>query len=263
MRLGLLALVLLVVQGCVSHSLLLGAADDQTSDILQLADPGQYVYLIYNHGSLPEDQRDLCNPKSRWLPGRVPPVVALMDGLEIDTRSVVVYALCSIVPARFDNNDPSQIKVRLRVGELSGLVDGLHRRGVPSRQIFLVGHSAGAWAALLFQRQKPEAINAVVGFAPAFAGVKDLRNEHWTAIRQRHQNWLADATSSPALLYGFNGDPYYSLEDLAFFRDIPGVVFHWVEGPRCMLGHRAVFGDCFRQHGHEEILQFLRDRLAH
>ncbi|GAH06245.1 unnamed protein product, partial [marine sediment metagenome] len=46
----------------------------------------------------------------------------------------------------------------------------------PRRQIFLAGHSAGAWASLLIKRSDPSAVNGLILTAPAFDG--NVTNDH-------------------------------------------------------------------------------------
>lgn len=252
---------LLVLSGCVSTSGFLSNPDDGNASLGGVNNTKDYLYLIYSHGSLSENKKDPCFPASDWLPGRVPRVVADLDQQRISGLRVLVYVLCTKVPAREHNDDPSRIKVMLRAEEIQGVLRALHDIGVPAQQVFLVGHSAGAWASLLAMKYQPQWVNAVIGFAPAFAGVKKYRNDTWAAMRVEHQQALLAAPDLPSLLYGFADDPYYDAQDLEFLKQIPGTQLEWISGGRCSRGHGAVFRTCFRDAKRLQILDFIRSRI--
>lgn len=57
-------------------------------------------------------------------------------------------------------------------------------RGRDRREVFLAGHSTGAWASMLVKRSDPGLVNGVLAFAPAFANKRSERIE--SAVGQPH-----------------------------------------------------------------------------
>jgi hypothetical protein len=122
-------------------------------------------------------------------------------------------------------------------------------RGYRSSNIFLAGHSTGAWASLLVERANPSLVNGVIATAPAFDGKREERFCETPECRDRdvrdrglmrlqHDRWLAgDPSARPqldALVLGFYCDPFGYPDEFPF-RDNPGVDFevfpHGIDNP--------------------------------
>lgn len=265
------ALAFVFLTGCASIGSSRYIGHQAFSDNANLPlDAVNAVVLIYNHGSLSEDKRDPCFPDSGILPGGMPDIVRGLSGKKLAGKSVYIYALCSEIPGRLKLRDSAEnLKIRLRMDEIIVTVQRFRALGVPSEQIFLLGHSAGGWASLLIEREDPELVNAVVAFAPAFAGMKHRRNKTWQRFRDQHQRHLSAGKNMRGLVYAFPGDSYNTPADLAFFARIPYLEFQPLALPQnvaarsCYRGHRAVFRRCFSQAHGVELRDFLQRQLAY
>lgn len=229
--------------------------------------PEKRVLLIYNHGSRATYLPDACAPNGRTTPN----VVKALSGRTVGGLDIVVYGLCTNVPP-----DPVEqpipvedIKLMRRVRKIEEVVRTFLDSGVPPKHIFLVGHSAGGWASLLVARRQQVPMNAVIAFAPAFAGRKAHRAEEWQALHEQHVAFLLAADQLHALVFAFDNDTYNPPEDLVFLRAIPGVHFlrlseQAIAGVQCQSpnGHRTVFQDCFMQTQQEVILAYIEARLT-
>jgi pimeloyl-ACP methyl ester carboxylesterase len=161
------------------------------------------------------------------------------------------------------------IKVMRRVRKIEEVVRTFLENGVPPKHIFLVGHSAGGWASLLVARRQQVPLNAVIAFAPAFAGRKAHRPEDWQAVHEQHVAFLSTADQLQALVFAFDKDTYNPPQDLVFLRAIPGVRFlhlseQAIAGVQCQRpnGRRTVFQDCFMQTQLEIILSYIEVRVT-
>lgn len=232
---------------------------------LALAQPEDKILLIYNHGSQAENKRDYCYPNS-WT---TPTVIKRLSGEILAGLEVVVYGFCS--PWRLGGYSHllrlGEPKVLKRAKSLEALVQQFQQQGVPARQIFLVGHSAGGWASLLVLRRGLVEVNSAIAFAPAFAGKKADRSEGWQYLRQQQINYLSEVNDMPSLIYAFEGDAFNAPADLLFLNKIPGVTFVQENnrfGMRecgALAGHRAVFTSCFANARGEQVRAFIVSQL--
>ncbi len=264
----LLYLGLLLLGGCAATgtSQFVHSGAGVSNNPLAIADPRHKILLIYNHGSLSELRTDPCFPNQPYMPGGMPRVVRDLAGATIKGRKVVVYALCSRlhgVKKIFDTRN--NLKIRYRVREIREAVRRFLALGMPSAQIFLVGHSAGGWASLMVESENPRLVNGVIAFSPAFAGVKATRNRQWWKFRKLLEEELKAARRIDALVFAFPGDPYNSPEELAFLASIPGVDFRALKGGGgllpCYRGHRGAFKACFEAQQRQVLRQFIESRL--
>ncbi len=261
-------LSLLLLHGCATlgNSQFVDAGPELHNQPLSVDNPQNKILLIYNHGSRPEGYADPCFPNNAFLPGGMPSVVHHLAGETIDGKTLVVYALCSQVGGLIKLRDTEEnLKIRHRIAEIERAVDRFHRLGFAARQIFLVGHSAGGWASLMVAAEQPESVNAVIAFSPAFAGFRKTRNRQWWAFRRRLAEQLSASPYLDALVFAFPGDPYNTLEELAFLGRIPGVEYRPLTGSgelaHCYRGHRTAFRSCFERNERSVILDFIRQRL--
>jgi pimeloyl-ACP methyl ester carboxylesterase len=224
-------LMILVIGGCgISPSQFIpGPLPGIPPRALAYPQPEKRILLIYNHGSKVEYRFDKCDPNGRTTPR-------------------VVKALS---------------------GQIVGAFDTFHDTGVPADHIFLVGQSAGGWASLLVARRQQVPINAVIAFAPAFAGQKAKRPDDMQTVQELHIAFLSAAERLNALVFAFDDDPYNTPEDLAVLRAIPGIRFirlpaDVIAGRRCerAKAHATAFRDCFAQTQMDVILTYIAERVT-
>ena len=261
-------LTFLALGGCASYSQYIPSTAATAHTPAALPAPEDKILIIYNHGSQPEDRQDYCFPNG-WT---TPEVIKRLSGQTINGYEVVVYGHCS--PWQYGGYNHvlrlGEPKVLRRAKSLEGLIQDFIDHGVPSRQIFLAGHSAGAWASLLVARRNQVRINSVIGFAPAFAGEEAKRPEGWIELRARQVTYLREAEAMPALIYAFEYDPFNGPEDLVFLRDIPGIVMlgpdesyvQQKEDCPTPTGHRAAFSRCFAETQGDRIRDYMSQRLT-
>lgn len=264
-----LALLCFSLWGCANYSQYVPAsfADEHTPTAI--SDPDQKILLIYNHGSQPEHKKDYCYPNG-WT---TPTLIKNLSGEKINGLEIVVYAYCS--PWRFGGYNSilrmGEPKVIKRAKSIEQLIEKFIDNGVASEHIFLVGHSAGAWASLLVARRGNISFNSVIGFAPAFSGKRKSRSEGWWYLRDQQIEYLQQASSLHALIYAFESDPYNDVEALKFLRNINGIVLISTDDMTNIArenncsppsGHRGSFKDCFTQTQLNVITEYIKQRIT-
>ncbi len=253
--------------GCATHSQFVPhPPQGGQENAIVFPNPERHILLIFNHGSEQELRRDHCFPNS-WT---TPDVVKELGGRTVNGLKVVVYAYCT--PAKlgaynhvFRIGEPKVVK---RAENVEQLVRRFQREGVPAHQIFLVGHSAGGWASLLVARRANVEFNAVIAFAPAFAGKKHSRPLGWQALREKQVDYLLEARRLPALVFAFDEDVFNAPEDLAFLDNVPGVQLISLNNAEisgipcsCSNAHRTAFKACFSKTQQDVIVDFIKARL--
>jgi pimeloyl-ACP methyl ester carboxylesterase len=265
---SLFLVIMLFLAGCAGPSQFISHAfPGKVPDGINLQDPDKRILLIFNHGSEQERSWDICRPTS-WT---VPEVIQELSGQKVNGRDIVVYNFCSTSPGEYDAKTRSgEPKVLKRAQGIEAVVRAFEEEGVPPRQVFLVGHSAGGWASLLVARRHYVKFNAVIAFGPAFAGTRADRSPGWQALRQRLASMIAEADHINGLVYAYANDPYESAADLAFLGRIDGVHLIPIDarfdgaGGRCPgpYGHRTAFRSCFARSQEQIILGYIRSQLA-
>jgi hypothetical protein len=239
----------------------------QSNRGLSIANPKSKAVILYLHGSVIEKMDDRCDPNNEFLDESVPEVIKQLNGTEVLGLEVMVFAPCHGRATKL--GEP--LKIDQRVQAIDETLKELKRAGVDASQIFLVGQSAGGWAALLHQKRHPQSVNSVVAFAPAFAGKKQWRPEVW---QQRHESQAAEILSAnliSSLVFAFKNDDYNSQDDLNFLSQIKGTTLLKLPGdaiagvdcdiPLFGSSHRNVFRKCFDQTQSGVIKNYLQERL--
>jgi proline iminopeptidase len=155
---------------------------------------------------------DHRKPVLLWLhggPGAAERPLLRLFSADLERSFVVAYldqrgAGRSYEPA----NDQRQLTISRHVADLATVVDLLGRR-YPSQPLILAGHSWGAALALLYARDHPKKVSAVVGVAPLISTRAAQRSEY-DFVRARAE-LSRDATALEEL--SLIGDPPYRNAD--------------------------------------------------
>lgn len=185
-------------------------------------------------------------------------------------KRVLIYAYCT--PSRIGEyqheSRTGEPKVAKRARDIENLVARFADAGLPSQNIFLIGHSAGAWASLLVSRRGNVDINAVIGFAPAFAGPEATRSSGWWDLHRKQSAFLRASPRLDALIFVFDGDPFNDVSELGAVLSMPGVEFVPVtrvtgNSTDCgrITSHHGVFTNCFEKLAAQRIGAFIEQRL--
>jgi hypothetical protein len=192
------------------------------------------ILFIFNHGSSNKFGLDCY-----WLFNSRPMWVKQLDGSLIDGFRVRVETPCTGFETGTQPDDHGcggELWVCRRTNKILKEIKKARERGYPPQRIFVGGHSAGGWAALLIKRWNPGLFNGVIVTAPAFEGkrrsrlclnpVCDLKNgdelgKAWkNRLRAQHDNYFVMAAKQGpdlrALVVSFPCDPFGWNSELPF-----------------------------------------------
>ena len=214
------------------------------------AAPDKAVVVIFNHGTNRPQFRHVCN-ENRDVPGVMRDLAAAHGWL--------VHYLCSLA---IDGNEPASYTYK-RADEILALVAAYRAKGVPAAHIFLAGHSAGGWSSLMAARKNHAGFNAILAFAPAFAGTR-AEQARWPEWRgeflPRQIAYLRQAPRIDALILAYSDDEFERPQDLKPLETIPGI--NLVAFDACGAGHGTTYSECFRAGARAEIEDYIQRRLA-
>lgn len=229
------------IAGCVALILAAPAAAAQT----------RKVYIVYSHGTERPQQRENCRADFN----RVPP--SLTD-LESKGLATIVF-VCST--STDDGVTGSYIYKRAR--EIGRAVDELRAKNVIARDIFLAGHSAGAWASLMYLRDDADRVNGAILFAPACCGVRSEIDQYPVWLRHIQPKQIGEIVSGKpvaALVFAYEDDPFNRPADLSFLSR----AFSSVQliASRCNAGHLTHLKDCRLGDTEDRIRKFIEARQS-
>lgn len=265
-------IMLLVVGGLHAHANVKGKFVPEKSQWqsprgFSIPNPKSKAVILFLHGSLVEKLDDTCDPDGETVGFSVPEVVRELAGAKVSGLEVVVFAPCDGRATHM--GEP--LKIDQRVEAIDQTLQELGRAGVDPSRIFLVGQSAGGWAALLHQKRHPGSVNSVVAFAPAFAGKKHLRPDIWQQRYERQTAEILSANFISALVFAFDNDAYNSPDDLEFLTRIKGIRLlrmpdAAIAGVVCDIpffgsSHSNAYRECFSSTQSDVLLDFLGQRL--
>lgn len=240
-----------------------GQPEMATLPPLEIEDVASTVVLITTHGSVNEITPDPCHLDQVNVSQGMSSAIADLDGVEYEGLTLRVDAFCT--PHKLGTEQ--SLKIDLRVEDLRERVTAYRDMGVPAGHIFIVGHSAGGWAALMLKDQDPELFNAVVAAAPAFAGQLETRDEWWQARHDMYLETMVADGNLDALVFAFDGDSFETPTTLADLSTAEGVDFVAIDsGDLAQAGctvwtHETFLSDCFEPAWGEKITEFIEARL--
>jgi pimeloyl-ACP methyl ester carboxylesterase len=166
----------------------------------------QTSVIVWMHGTTNSNFRENCTRKGN----HVPPAIQ-----SLSNESTHIYYLCSNAS---DRGTPGSY-IYKRVDELAATLSKLHQAGLKSTQIFVAGHSAGGWAALMAMKRLKSKFNAAIVFSPACCGPR-AQEERYPELRQKIRpqqikNMLA-AAQIKALVFAYEDDAYNRPQELQF-----------------------------------------------
>lgn len=257
-----LLLATLLIAGCQVEDRHSGFLDgDHRAKPLQLAyngarpaihisDPEHVIVIVYTHGNRRPQRRDDCGS---WI-NQVPPSLRALH-----SDQIFVYYHCSTAVDRPLLPRMAGNWIFRRANELSAVIDELHAAGIPAENIYLAGHSAGGWSALMTTREFSDRFNGVIAFAPAFSGRRSEEDRYprWRQeIRPRHIEYMLQAERIRALVFAYEDDPFNRPQDLAFLTDSYPNSLELINY-RCGAGHVTHIRDCQQEQTTEAIMQFI------
>ncbi len=80
-----------------------------------------------------------------------------------------------------------------RTKDIEFLIRDFQKSGMPAENIYLAGQGTGAWAPSLVARRGHVSFNAIIAFAPGFAGPKAGRSPGWLRVLREHEQFIARA----------------------------------------------------------------------
>ncbi|MEP7241469.1 MAG: DUF4189 domain-containing protein [Devosia sp.] len=241
-----------------------GMPEYETQPALDLDDPAHTVVLIATHGSYDEYKPDICHLDYIDVPAGLSSSIADLEGTTIDGLTVEVDGFCTPHKA----TDETNTKVEWRKLDLQQRVEEYIALGVPPDHLFIVGHSAGGWAALLLKMEHPEFFNAVIAAAPAFAGEAWQRSPQSAAVRAAYLDRMEKAPDLSALVFAFANDTFEPPEALGQLQHANGVEFHALSADELKQAgcpewtHGSFTTDCFALRWEPVIAEYLAKRLA-
>lgn len=220
---------------------------------IALSGAAERTVIVYNHGTSRPQRVEDCR---RWY-NAVPGTVASLE----EQPGWHIYYLCSKATDTVGRGS----YIDNRRAEIEGVLDGLLAAGVPSRRIFLAGHSAGAWSSLMAMDLVGQKFNAAVLFAPACCGRRSevsMYPEWRTEVRPAHVARIKAIPDVRALVFAFSDDAFNRKQELQFLEDaFPGGVE--IVEPACGVVHADHVRGCGSDAAvTDKIRRYLTARLG-
>jgi len=222
----------------------------------KIPNAGKAIVVIYNHGTARPQVRENCGAYFNRVPETL---------LALRKDGVLVYRLCSRATER-TGPERAGTYIYRRMAEVEATIRQLRRAGVQPSRLFVASHSAGGWTALMLKARQPALFNAVIAFAPAFAGprAEENRYPHWRKqARPRQIREMTRARTLHALIFAYENDPFNRPQDLQFLPTrYPGQVT--LVGYPCEAArkHLILHYDCRATKTTERIRAYIKARVA-
>ena len=271
---------------------------------MNIDDPKNKIIIIYNHGQNTNDRAK--KGECIWV-NQIRNQASLIDE-EINGKKIMVYNFCSndfagdmsVKKSWWKSKTPYEGKHKLdkRVEKNLELVEKFTNLGVPSKQIFISGHSCGGLLTLMFLSAHTEKVGGGISYMQACFGklstkykVKKVGPEEAMSnfakkypgpaeLRERQINNIKQSNNVPVLAFTHPKDKWEGLLS-DWLEEVPGVKRiviskdYKVNGKSCIVkgdsweenvsarknpGHEMNQGLCF-QYYNPEILNFIASRL--
>tara|TARA_Y100000590_G_C15715677_1_gene1011797 strand:- start:867 stop:1841 length:975 start_codon:yes stop_codon:yes gene_type:complete len=169
---------------------------------------------------------------------------------------------------------------------LASLVKEFKKKGFDRNNIFLVGHSCGAWHSLFAASQNYEFVNSVIAFSPSCFGPRYLYFQRRGFLKQRKQDIKKISKSNflSSIVFVSPDDVRENNMTLKWLKKIDGVKviktfkrknrkyifnslqcnFHSdfnVDEIPIIDGHNLHFSNCFKKYN-SEIFDFIKSRIS-
>lgn len=204
---------------------------------LTLPDPATARVVIWSHGTANSHVRENCSAEGNAVP---PSLRAL------EAEGVFLWFVCSDVAVR-TVRAPAGDYILKRMAEVSAAIEAFLALGVPARNIFLAGHSAGGMDRADAGEEWGGRIGGIIAHAPAFAGKRDNPDHpFWRQeARPRLIAMMEEAETMRALVFASTDDAFNRPQELAFLtRRWPGGVQLIAYGCDPRNDHMSHLKDC-------------------
>ena len=211
--------------------------------------PNEAIVIVYSHGNGNPTKHEDCNAWWNDVPN------SLLDLQKIS--NIYIYYLCSLAT---DEHFKPGYWIFDRVIEVENTLDQLILAGVSPENIFLSGHSSGAWSSLMSMENVGLKFNAAIIFAPACCGPRYERHPIWRGrVRPLHIHKMLNMNSIEALIFAYFDDPYNRPQDLNFLKESYLDTIKIV-GYNCGEKHLTHIKDCKMGETRDKILNYIESR---
>ena len=271
---------------------------------MNIDDPKNKIIIIYNHGQNTNDRAK--KGECIWV-NQIRNQASLIDE-EINGKKIMVYNFCSndfagdmsVKKSWWKSKTPYEGKHKLdkRVEMNLELVEKFTNLGVPSKQIFISGHSCGGLLTLMFLSAHTEKVGGGISYMQACFGklstkykVKKVGPEEAmlnfakkypgpAELRERQINNIKQSNNVPVLAFTHPKDKWEGLLS-DWLEEVPGVKRivisedYTINGKSCVVkgdnwqenisarknpGHEMNQGLCF-QYYNPDILNFIKSKI--
>ena len=271
---------------------------------MNIDDPKNKIIIIYNHGQNTNDRAK--KGECIWV-NQIRNQASLIDE-EINGKKIMVYNFCSndfagdmsVKKSWWKSKTPYEGKHKLdkRVEKNLELVEKFTNLGVPSKQIFISGHSCGGLLTLMFLSAHTEKVGGGISYMQACFGklstkykVKKVGPEEAmlnfakkypgpAELRERQINNIKQSNNVPVLAFTHPKDKWEGLLS-DWLEEVPGVKRivisedYKINGKSCVVkgdnwqenisarknpGHEMNQGLCF-QYYNPDILNFIKSKI--
>ena len=271
---------------------------------MNIDDPKNKIIIIYNHGQNTNDRAK--KGECIWV-NQIRNQASLIDE-EINGKKIMVYNFCSndfagdmsVKKSWWKSKTPYEGKHKLdkRVEMNLELVEKFTNLGVPSKQIFISGHSCGGLLTLMFLSAHTEKVGGGISYMQACFGklstkykVKKVGPEEAMSnfakkypgpaeLRERQINNIKQSNNVPVLAFTHPKDKWEGLLS-DWLEEVPGIKRivisedYTINGKSCVVkgdnwqenisarknpGHEMNQGLCF-QYYNPDILNFIKSKI--
>jgi len=203
----------LVLTGCSSFGTNTKASLSASVHKIKFTSPSnEQRVIIYNNGITRPQEREICRASYNQPP---PSLLALRSA------KTLIYPVCSTATEAMAISAAGK-QVYLRKKEINHVIDAFLERGILPKNLFLAGHSNGAWTSLMMMHDVNKRFNGLIGFAPAFAGKRSEASlfPWWRdRVRPAQIKDMLGAAAIDALIFAYENDAYNRPQELQFLVD--------------------------------------------